>query len=82
MLALRDKLRGLERALNENEAALCTERDNYAQLKTSAQSQLAASAAKIAELSAEVDRYRAVAGSIGSRIKWAISPGTGAEKGG
>ncbi|MCX5784684.1 MAG: hypothetical protein NTX59_03250 [Elusimicrobia bacterium] len=72
MLSLKNRVRDLEQAAAENESLFASERDNAEAMKTAARAQLADCEAKIAELSGELEKYKAVESSLGSRLKWAI----------
>jgi len=68
MLSLKGRIQDMEKTLSESEAALTAERDRLASL----QAQLADNAARIAELSAEVEKYKELEKSLGARLKWAV----------
>ena len=72
MSSLRGKVRDLEQAVSENENLFAAERDNAEAMKTSARAQLADAEAKLAELSGQLEIYKAAESSLGSRLKWAI----------
>jgi len=72
MLSLNGRLQDMEKALSESEAALNAERGRSASLEASSQAQLAGDAARIAELSAEIEKYKTADKSIGSRLKRVI----------
>ncbi|OGR57692.1 MAG: hypothetical protein A2X34_00155 [Elusimicrobia bacterium GWC2_51_8] len=72
MLSLNGRLQDMEKALSESEAALNAERGHSASLEAYSQAQQAGDAARIAELSAEIEKYKTADKSFGSRLKRVI----------
>lgn len=72
VLFLKQKIQQLELQAQENESLLDAERNSLANLQAAAAGQQGADAARIEELSAELERYKGMEASLADRLKWAI----------
>lgn len=73
LIALKNKINELEQLSAEKDAMFEAERGNADAMQASTQAQLAEYAAKTAELAEQLEKYKAVEGSLGARLKWAIA---------
>jgi len=62
----------MEYQTQENESSLEAERSSLADIQAAAASQQASDAARIEELTAELDRYNEMEKSLPDRLKWAL----------
>lgn len=62
----------MELQAQESESQLEAERSGLANLQAASDAQQAASAARIEELSAALERYKDMEASLADRLKWAL----------
>jgi hypothetical protein len=72
LLFTKQKLQQLEFQAQEKAEALETEHLNLTDLQAASSKQRGRDAARIAEITAELESYKAVEGSLGARLKWAL----------
>jgi hypothetical protein len=72
LLFLKQKIQQMEYQAQENESLLEAERSNLESLQAAAAGQRNGDAARIGELSTELERYKAIEASLAGRLKWAI----------
>jgi len=72
LLFLKQKIQQMEFQSQENESQLEAERSSLADLQAACTGQQGTDAARIAELSAELERYKALETSLAGRLKWAL----------
>jgi hypothetical protein len=75
LLALRQKIQQLEFQAQESAAALEAEHAGLLSLEASAGEQRGADAARLAEMAAELERYKEMENSLAARLKWAVKGG-------
>jgi DNA repair exonuclease SbcCD ATPase subunit len=72
LLFLKQKIQQMELQAQESASQLETYGESQANLQAAAADQMARDNARIAELSAELDKFRAMEASLPERLKWAI----------
>ncbi|MEK7722065.1 MAG: hypothetical protein AAB359_06715 [Elusimicrobiota bacterium] len=72
LLFLKARIQQLEFQSRKNENLLEAERSNLANMQSAAAGRQRGDAARIEELSAELERYKAIESSFNKRLKWAI----------
>lgn len=72
LLFLKQKIQQMEFQAGEAASQIEAANSGLAVTQTAAAQQAADAAARIAELSAEIEKYKAVEASLGSRLKWAL----------
>ena len=72
LLFLKTRIQQMELQARETAAALETERSGLIGLQASSNEQRQADAARLAEVSKELERYKEMEKSLGDRLKWAL----------